>query len=308
MQKVLPLIAVLFALSSMPAQLYAQSQGDYEKACVAGAIPNCGPKTQAPVTTSALPPPTSGVAVDVKKIERANGLNPDPPELKLPAAPDVQISVLPPPPPDATPSPSAVPAFQSHAGGPVFANPKTCKGPAPPGAGALWGMNCAIQASRMRADERRALQAQRRQLEAEKSPPPNAATDIEARKRIAREFIATHPEYLPDYANNAMLNRYLLANGLEFSVANLEFAAAAVADKLEQRAAAPDDDFTRRALAELSSDRDTAASLRPMLDNKTVVDAYNSLFGAYRDLRQSVCAAHPEMQVPAIDGTPKPCR
>jgi hypothetical protein len=56
--------------------------------------------------------------------------------------------------------------------------------------------------------------------------------DVEARKRIAREFIASHKDYLPIDANNALLNKYLIENNLEFSVANLEFAAAAMADKL----------------------------------------------------------------------------
>lgn len=56
--------------------------------------------------------------------------------------------------------------------------------------------------------------------------------DVETRKRIAREFIASNKDYLPIEANNALLNRYLIEQNLEFSVANLEFAAAAMAEKL----------------------------------------------------------------------------
>jgi hypothetical protein len=56
--------------------------------------------------------------------------------------------------------------------------------------------------------------------------------DLESRRNIAREFIAGHKDYLPIEANNAMLNRYLIENNLEFSVANLEFAAAVLAVKL----------------------------------------------------------------------------
>ena len=57
--------------------------------------------------------------------------------------------------------------------------------------------------------------------------------DIEARKRIAREFIGSHvQDYLPIEANNAMLNQWLIAQNLEFSVGNLEIAMANLGDKL----------------------------------------------------------------------------
>jgi hypothetical protein len=56
--------------------------------------------------------------------------------------------------------------------------------------------------------------------------------DLNARKEIARAFIAGHKDYLPIEANNALLNRYIIEQNLEFSVENLEFAAAAMADKL----------------------------------------------------------------------------
>jgi hypothetical protein len=56
--------------------------------------------------------------------------------------------------------------------------------------------------------------------------------DVEARKNVARAFIASAKDYLPIEANNALLNKYLLANNLEFTVENLEFAAAAMGPSL----------------------------------------------------------------------------
>ena len=59
--------------------------------------------------------------------------------------------------------------------------------------------------------------------------------DTQTRMSIAREFVALNKDYLPIEANNAMLNQYLLANNLEFSVPNLEFAAAVLGPKLVER-------------------------------------------------------------------------
>jgi hypothetical protein len=59
--------------------------------------------------------------------------------------------------------------------------------------------------------------------------------DTQARMSIAREFVAANKDYLPIEANNAMLNQYLLANNLEFSVPNLEFAAAVLGTRLVER-------------------------------------------------------------------------
>ena len=64
--------------------------------------------------------------------------------------------------------------------------------------------------------------------------------DIEARKRIAREFINAHAsDYYPIEANNVALNKYLNENGLEFSVDNLEIAMARLQESLAARPPAP---------------------------------------------------------------------
>lgn len=59
--------------------------------------------------------------------------------------------------------------------------------------------------------------------------------DLEERIRIARDFVTSHREYYPVEANNALLNDYLNRNELEFTVANLEFAAAAVSNRLARK-------------------------------------------------------------------------
>lgn len=63
--------------------------------------------------------------------------------------------------------------------------------------------------------------------------------DLQARFDIVRQFVKNNKDYLPIEANNALLNRYLIQNDLEFTVANLEYAAAALAPNLVARPAAP---------------------------------------------------------------------
>jgi hypothetical protein len=225
------------------------------------------------------------------------------------AKPTVQPSIA----PTSSLAPRFEPPVTPHAVGPTLPNASSCTGHAPPGAGALWGIRCGMLRNQEQADERRAQQASKNNSTPDAQE--QAANDLEARKQIAREFITLNPDYLPIEANNAMLNRYLESNGLEFSVKNLELAASRLAGQLIQRntpAPAPQDQYTREALQELSKDRDTAASLMPLLHDQSygrmAADSYNNLASAYRGVRQSVCALHPEMQVPDIDGTPEPCR
>jgi hypothetical protein len=86
--------------------------------------------------------------------------------------------------------------------------------------------------------------------------------DLQARKRIAAEFIGSHPDYFPCDANNNMVNAYLANNNFEFSVANLEFAAAVLGPKLVERprnnAPAPSPD--NAAPDNASPNRDTPAA------------------------------------------------
>jgi hypothetical protein len=64
--------------------------------------------------------------------------------------------------------------------------------------------------------------------------------DVEARTRIAREFINAHKEdYYPIAANNLALNKHLAENGLEFSVDNLEIAMARLQGSLAARPPVP---------------------------------------------------------------------
>lgn len=56
---------------------------------------------------------------------------------------------------------------------------------------------------------------------------------IEARRRLAGEFFARHPEY-NNAASGALLGKWLVENGYEFSLDNLEIAFAAISDRLAQ--------------------------------------------------------------------------
>jgi hypothetical protein len=98
-------------------------------------------------------------------------------------------------------------------------------------------------------DPRKAAAAIEKVVESRVAPVAGEVTrqaqslDIKARNEIALQFIGLHRgDYWPADANNALLNGYLAANNLEFSLNNLEIAFAALADKLASRPAPPRND------------------------------------------------------------------
>ena len=58
--------------------------------------------------------------------------------------------------------------------------------------------------------------------------------DLEARKRVARDFFGRHPEYNLS-ANGALLGKWLSENGYEFTLDNIEIAFANLQDRLARK-------------------------------------------------------------------------
>lgn len=94
-------------------------------------------------------------------------------------------------------------------------------------------------------DPRKAAAAIEKVVESRLAPVVTAVQDqsqtidIEARKRVAREFFARHPDYNLT-ANGQMLGQWLSSNGYEFTLDNIEIAFATLQDNLARRPAAPD--------------------------------------------------------------------
>jgi len=86
-------------------------------------------------------------------------------------------------------------------------------------------------------DPRKAAAAIEKVVESRLAPVVTAVQDqgqtidIEARKRVAREFFARHPEYNLS-ANGQMLGQWVATNGYEFTVDNIEIAFATLQDRL----------------------------------------------------------------------------
>jgi hypothetical protein len=89
-------------------------------------------------------------------------------------------------------------------------------------------------------DPRKAAAAIEKVVESRVAPVVTAVQDqgqtldIEARKQVARQFFARHPEYNLS-ANGQMLGQWLSQNGYEFSLDNIEIAFANLQDKLARK-------------------------------------------------------------------------
>ena len=95
-------------------------------------------------------------------------------------------------------------------------------------------------------DPRKAAAAIEKVVESRIVPVVNAVQDqgqtldIEARKKVAKEFFARHPDYNLS-ANGQMLGQWLSSNGYEFTLDNIEIAFATLQDRLARiPARAPD--------------------------------------------------------------------